>query len=108
MYVLTSGVNETRGHQIWNDKPLEGLDMSGDTLGKVFRYLQREYGRCTSKMYVDTKDGQPQQVGWVFQKVCRYSDSKDTYEQTVWCEVLKQKPTVTIIKVSAFSTGGSQ
>ena len=102
MYVLTTGINETRDCQIWKDRPTEGLDMSGDTLGKVFRYLQKEYGRCTSKMFVDLDDGSSKQVGWVFQKVTRYQDSKNTYEQTVWCEVLKQKPIVKVLMESAF------
>ena len=102
MYILTTGINETRGWRVWSDKPLEGLELNGYTLGKTFRYLQEEYGRCTGKMYRDRPDGSPVQVGWVFQKTARYSDTKEPYIQEVWVEVLKAKPTVTVTKESVW------
>ena len=34
--------------------------------GKLFRSLRREFGRCTGRVYVDTPDGTPDAIGWVF------------------------------------------
>jgi hypothetical protein len=65
-----------------------------DDRGRLFRSLQKEYGRCISRMYRDTKDGAPIVVGWVFSKRMEYEDarrdwSKDCrfYIREVWVEV---------------------
>jgi hypothetical protein len=79
--------------------------------GKLFRSLQREYGRCTSRMYRDVKvtdAGLPGlgplftrpvretwtviAIGWVFSKRDRYADARgsapsDHYVRDVWVEV---------------------
>jgi len=54
-----------------------------DDAGKLFKALQKEYGRCTSKVYVDTKEG-TKTIGWVFQGRQRYEDSKEIYLREVW------------------------
>jgi hypothetical protein len=77
----------------------------------LFRSLQREYGRCTGRMYRDvkvTRAGLPGlgplfarpvretwtaiAVGWVFSKRDRYADARgsapsDHYARDVWVEV---------------------
>jgi hypothetical protein len=76
-----------------------------DNIGKLFRDCMQEYGRCTSKVYIDTKHG-TDAIGWVFLGRQQYDDSKDTYLREVWvtlfedCEpgdprelTLKGKPT---------------
>jgi hypothetical protein len=69
-------VNRTRGHLI-----CEGIEE--DT---SFAELQKEYGRCISKVYVDTPDGKAKPVGWVFVKRQRYTDANEFYIQETWVD----------------------
>ena len=57
-----------------------------DKPGKIFRHLQKQHGRCISKMYRETSMGDLH-VGWVFQKRREYSDSFDTYLHETWVEI---------------------
>lgn len=76
-----------------------------DDLAKLFRALQKEYGRCTGPCYIDTKTG-VRQIGWVFEKHMRYEDARpdsrgryrpqDYYLRAVWVTVHTAKPTRTI------------
>ena len=76
-----------------------------DDLGRLFRDLQKEYGRCISKIYVDRGRRQEdntlfvlglthpittEEIGWVFQKRVPYTDCKDTYLREVWVEYRRQ------------------
>lgn len=53
---------------------------------QLFRHLQREYGRCISKLYQD-RDGQVLVCGWVFQKRVRYIDDGSDYLCEMWISV---------------------
>jgi hypothetical protein len=55
-----------------------------DNIGRLFRGLMKEYGRCVSKVYQDTPDGVADPIGWVFQKRQPYTDSPETYLQETW------------------------
>ncbi len=55
-----------------------------DDLGKLFRALQKAYGGCVSKVYVDTPDGTPDEIGWVFQRQDKYEDADKWYTLEVW------------------------
>ncbi len=56
-----------------------------DKPGDLFRDCVREYGRCTSKIYMDDKDGQSHQVGWTFLKRVPYEDDRrKTWLREVW------------------------
>lgn len=61
-----------------------------DSLPRLFRFLQREYGRCNGKVYIDVTDPtdgkeQTKAIGWVFIKNVPYEDSpKETYLREVW------------------------
>lgn len=63
-----------------------------DNLGQLFKSLRREYGRCTSRVYVDTPDGTPDPIGWVFEKQVEYEDAdrarltgrERLYNRQVW------------------------
>ena len=46
-----------------------------DELGQLFASLRREYGGCTGKVYQDTPDGDPDPIGWVFEKKVEYEDA---------------------------------
>lgn len=63
--------------------------------GALYRDLQREYGRCVGKMYVDT-DGRTLAVGWIFQKRRTYDDSPgETFLAETWCTLHTAPDTVT-------------
>jgi hypothetical protein len=78
-------INETKDH-IFGESPW--IDTSINNRGELFRALQREYGRCISRVYVDIPEyGQPDQIGWVFEKRMQYEDSQDFYIRHVWVSV---------------------
>jgi hypothetical protein len=51
--------------------------------GDLYRAFQREYGRCMSRVYVDTPDG-AKAIGWVFIQRTKYSDSPKTFLRETW------------------------
>jgi hypothetical protein len=55
-----------------------------DDPGKLFRYCQKEFGRCVSRVYIDTADEEAAPVGWVFQKRVEYDDCNKTYLRETW------------------------
>jgi hypothetical protein len=63
------------------------------TMGELFRFCQKEYGRCVSKVYRDIAmgDGTYNTVneGWVFQKRAEYTDCNKTYLQETWVSRIK-------------------
>lgn len=63
----------------------EGNSFTGklDTPGALFRFFQKEYGQCTSHVYMTMND-KDIACGWTFQKRRQYDDSKETYLQEVW------------------------
>ena len=75
-----------------------------DDVGKLFRYCQKEFGRCRGKVYVelDRKNpGSDRPIGWVFESIQKYDDARSlpkgeqTYKRVVWVEVHDAPPTVT-------------
>lgn len=65
-----------------------------DNIKTLFSFYQREYGRCISKVYIDSPDGTAKAIGWVFQKHMKYDDCKDTYLQETWVVLHESKPIV--------------
>lgn len=55
-----------------------------ETPSEVYKSAQKEYGRCVSKMYIDTKDGKTKHIGWVFEKKYLYEDTQKPYIQETW------------------------
>lgn len=55
-----------------------------DHLGDLFRSLQKTYGRCTGKVYIDAPDGRSWPVGWVFEKKDKYDDGSGTFIAETW------------------------
>ena len=64
-----------------------------DNIKQLFYSYMREYGRCVSKVYIDTDQG-VKAVGWVFQKRMKYTDCNDTYLQETWVTLHESKPTI--------------
>lgn len=58
----------------------------------LYKSLTSEYGRCTSKMYIDSAAGESKAIGWVFEKRVKYDDSKETFIQQVWVSVHTATP----------------
>lgn len=63
-----------------------------DTIANLFRSLQKEYGRCTGRVYHD--DHGP--IGWVFIKQEKYEDTNEPYLQETWVSLHDQPPTHTV------------
>ena len=57
---------------------------------KLFTEMQREYGRCISKMFVDRKNLPPLVIGWVFEKFTKYEDSSEKFIKHTWVEVAEK------------------
>jgi len=79
---------------IFGESKFEPFEV-GDTRGDIYKYGLREHGRCTSKVYVDRKDGSVKEMGWVFEKRVAYEGRRsrgETYLQQVWLEVIELVP----------------
>lgn len=93
-------VNETKGYQFGNSG-WQNTDMTEKA--EIFSAMQKEYGRCVSVMYRETKDGDIQ-VGWVFEKKMKYEDARtnkpeDFYIRQVWVELRRQDLTYGLEKI---------
>jgi hypothetical protein len=70
----------------------------------LYKDWRREYGRCTGKMYQDSKDGKTYHVGYIFLARVPYGGPRetwgtkvkraDTYLREMWCSwrTLKLEP----------------
>lgn len=56
-----------------------------------YRDLQREYGRCTGRVYVDTEHG-VKAVGWFFISAQRYEDTNERYLRGAWVTLEEVPP----------------
>lgn len=91
-------VTEGYGFSAW-DEPLadwwlahkEDDDTVSVDVARMFRELQREYGRCTGRVYVDTADG-AKPIGWHFGRTMQYEDSRDEYVRGVWVSFAVKHP----------------
>ena len=55
--------------------------------GKLFNALQKEHGRCVSKMYRDNSLYGPLCIGWVFEKIEYYEDTQEPYLSETWVKL---------------------
>lgn len=63
-----------------------------DTPKEFFKSLQKEYGKCTSPIYVDDIEGNTKRVGWVFVKRGNYDDTHEQFLQETWVTWLDRCP----------------
>lgn len=82
-------VNKTQGYRVGSS---EVFETSFETKSEVYKYCLKEFGKCVGKVYV----GEGQHIGWIFQKLVKYEDSKEKYLQEVWVSLHKGLPTKTI------------
>jgi hypothetical protein len=64
--------------------------------GELFRELQKLYGRCVSKLYIERPNGKSRAIGWVFEKRQQYEDCPDTYMAECWVEIHKRLPKTSV------------
>lgn len=82
MLISETYLNATEGHSIGESGIYTAFT---NDVGKLFRFSQKEYGRCVSSQYVDTPNGgKPKRIGWVFQGNDKYSDTHEAYLREVW------------------------
>ena len=98
MYIQEQWI-EVRNHSQDNEQRLfcgsSGLyEPYTDNIGKLFLALQREYGKCNSKIYIDTPDKKTNAIGWVFEKLQKYDDCNEYYLQETWVELHDEQPDV--------------
>jgi hypothetical protein len=91
LYVEEAYINKTEGYRFGDsDVQLSRFETPGD----VFRFAQKEYGRCISKVYLDVLD-EPKAIGWVFLSKARYEDTDEPYLREVWITLHDALPTLT-------------
>jgi len=91
LHVQETFINQTEGY-IYGETPV--YETYAETIGELFRAMQREYGRCVSKMYVGQADD-AKAIGWVFERRERYEDTGEVYVREVWVSVHTAPDTVT-------------
>jgi hypothetical protein len=96
--IVTNLVNEDTGmiFSEWAEAAEDSPNILNEdgtiNMGDLYRAAQAEYGRCTSKVYVDTTKG-PKAVGWYFVKRDHYGGSSysrrgpETYLRGAWVTV---------------------
>jgi hypothetical protein len=97
MLISVTYINETKGYILDEDPPHEPFTQDRK---RLFRFAQKEWGRCVSKVYVDGADGKAIPCGWVFQRREKYDDARDNrpesfYVREVWVNFHSAPVTVT-------------
>lgn len=85
LFIHETLVNKTKGHRFYD----EVTETDCTTTGELYRHLMIEYGRCTGKVYLDSKDGKVWHIGWCFEKKMKYDDCNDTYIREAWVSVIE-------------------
>lgn len=62
---------------------------------RLLTSLKKQYGRIISKVYIDTKEGKTQEIGYVFQKRQKYEDYNSAYLLETWVTFHTAPPTET-------------
>lgn len=86
--------NRTEGYTI-SESSLPIKDSIINNLKELYQYGLKNLGRCTSKVYIDKKDGSVSHVGYTFEKKHQYTDTKEFYIQETWLTIDHYKETTT-------------
>jgi hypothetical protein len=87
LWIEVSVVNATDELRL-GDSGLMPTDFDEDQVGKLFRDLRAEHGRCVGKVYHDTRAEEAVPIGWVFQKRDHYADNAGRhYLREAWVTV---------------------
>ena len=90
--IQESHLNVTKGYNYGDSEVYESC---AETPGELFKSLRKSFGRCTSKVYIDRGD-KSVHIGWVFQKLEKYTDCNDKYLAETWVTLHEKKPTHTV------------
>jgi len=90
MLIQEQWVNKTEGYRCGDSGLYEPFT---DDIRRLFRSLQREYGRCIGKVRIDP-DGKV--IGWVFEKRVKYEDVNETYLLETWVSLHDDNPERTV------------
>lgn len=94
LFVQESYVNVTAGHRLGESDVFETYT---ESRGELYRDMQREYGRCTGRVYIDDSNGKnPKAIGWVFQKRQQYDDCNERFLMETWVTVHTGPATKTV------------
>lgn len=85
-------INATEGYSFGEQTV---VNPSSTDVSEIFHACRSAYGRCVSRIYVDTNSG-PKACGWVFQRREPYEDSTERYVREVWVQLLAEPDTVTV------------
>jgi hypothetical protein len=92
--IQESYLNASEGYRIHDQvTPIKETYFDEDiTPGELYRELQKEHGRCQSKVYVsaDAEGSVNFHIGWVFVKRMKYDDCNETYLQETWITLLSE------------------
>lgn len=81
LYASAEYVNLTEGYRMGGDGIQETFT---DSVGALYRFCVKEYGRCVSKVYIDGLQGHPKAIGWCFVKRCKYEETGKEYLRETW------------------------
>lgn len=66
-----------------------------ETPGEFFQEMQKAYGRCNSKVFIDRRSEDDTldsiHIGWVFERRMPYHDSEETFLQHTWIVLLEEQ-----------------
>jgi hypothetical protein len=82
-------VNRTENHLLGDSGWYESFT---DKEAVLFRSLQKEYGRCTGKVYVDLPSEEARPIGWVFIKRDKYDDTDEYFLKETWIDLRHRYP----------------
>lgn len=103
MKIQETYLNATEGHMIGESEPYEPFT---ENPGELYRHSQREYGRCTGKIYIDAPNGGPPiHCGWVFVGREKYEDVDETYLREVWVTLYAKHETTVTLDAEPFRIG---
>ena len=105
MLIMEATINKTEGHMIGEGEPYEPFTQE---LGKLYRALVKENGRCLGKVRLDFKDGSTHEIGWVFLKRAKYEDTGEPFLLETWVTLLEGPDTVTHKRHHFFMDRGRQ
>lgn len=96
LLIRMDSINKTENYIIYRSDFSDIEDTDITEIGKLFRELQKSYGRCTSKVYRDIDRQTTIEVGYVFEKKRKYARSKEYYIEETWIEIMERIEVKTI------------
>ena len=91
--ITSTYVNKSEDY-ILGEESIDIEDSIINNLRELYHHGLQEYGRCTSKIFIDKSDG-AKHIGYTFEKRVKYTDSNNTYLQETWLAIEHYTQTVT-------------